>query len=108
MERSRSDRTVPVQSSGILLDPVTSQVTIDGNSVTLLPTECRLLAFLMKHEGCHYKAKALYREIWGMDDNGNIRTVLVHMHNLRRKVEKDPENPVHLLNIRGKGYTFHA
>ena len=62
----------------------------------------------MENSGRYYKAKELYREIWGMDDLGNTKTVLVHMHNLRGKVEDDPQKPVHILNVRGKGYTLSA
>ena len=79
-----------------------------GISIPLLPIEDRLLSFLMQHEGGFYKAKELYREVWGQDDAGNVRTVLVHIHNLRAKIEEDPENPSHILNVRGKGYTFHG
>ena len=83
-------------------------VTKNGKRISLLPIESRLLAFLMQNEGRFYKAKELYREIWGQDDMGNVRTVLVHMHNLRAKIEDNPENPRFILNVRGKGYTFYG
>ena len=47
-----------------------------------------------------------YQKIWGKDSLGDVRTVQVHIHNLRSKIEPDPAKPVYLCNVWGKGYVF--
>lgn len=48
-----------------------------------------------------FTANELYQKIWGRDSLGDVRTVQVHIHNLRGKTEPDPAKPVYL-----KGYVF--
>lgn len=72
----------------------------------LPPMECRLLAFLMEHEGQYFASEDLYRYVWGKDSYGDVRTVLVHIRHLRLKIEDDPNNPAYLKNIWGRGYAF--
>lgn len=105
-ERRHAVPECGLHSRELSLDVQKGVVKKGGESIHLLPIECRLLAFLMENEGRYYKAKELYREIWGQDDLGNARTVLVHMHNLRAKIENNMESPRHILNVRGRGYTF--
>ena len=53
-----------------------------------------------------FTANELYQKIWGKDSLGDVRTVQVHIHNLRSKIEPDPAKPVYLCNVWGKGYVF--
>ena len=46
------------------------------------------------------------RKIWGKESLGDVRTVQVHIHNLRSKIEPDPAKPIYLKNVWGKGYIF--
>jgi DNA-binding response OmpR family regulator len=50
----------------------------------------------------------LYDYVWGADNIGDTRTVMVHISNLRKKIEKDPANPKIIVNIKGVGYKFDA
>ena len=68
--------------------------------------EFKILAFLMQHTGHCYKASELYNHIWGKSSYGDHRTVVVHIHNLRKKIEKDPADPQLLQSVWGKGYCF--
>ena len=51
-------------------------------------------------------ANELYQKIWGKESLGDVRTVQVHIHNLRSKIEPDPAKPIYLKNVWGKGYVF--
>ena len=68
--------------------------------------EFKILAFLMQHAGQCYKASELYNHIWGKSSYGDHRTVVVHNHNLRKKIEQDPAEPQLLQSVWGKGYCF--
>lgn len=81
-------------------------VTFKGNHQILLPIEFRLLSFLMEHPKEFFKTKELYQIIWGVDSFGDNRTVIVHIHNIRKKLNDDMENPQIIRNERGRGYAF--
>ena len=60
----------------------------------------------MQNPGRTFKPNELYKLIWGKVDYGDHRTVIVHIHALRKKIEQDPVNPKYLKSIWGKGYIF--
>lgn len=78
----------------------------NGETHPLIQIEFKLLSFLMMHPNQAYKASELYRHIWGKSSYGDNRTVVVHIHNLRKKCEVDPANPKFIKSIWGKGYLF--
>ena len=69
--------------------------------------EYRILSLFARNPGTFFTANELYQKIWGKDSLGDVRTVQVHIHNLRSKIEPDPAKPVYLCNVWGKGYVFH-
>lgn len=77
--------------------------TSDGATARLSPIECKLLETLMRNPGRHYTARELYSLVWGMDSLGDARTVMVHVHNLRRKLGQSGEA---IVNEWGKGYAI--
>ena len=88
------------------LDSDTHILTIDGQEIFLISMEFRILAFLMQNVGKYFKSRELYAQIWGQDSQGDVRTVQVHIHNLRKKMGDDYAEPRYIKNVRGKGYTF--
>ncbi|MBN1266952.1 MAG: response regulator transcription factor [Anaerolineales bacterium] len=89
----------------ILIDPNRIEVHRAGKQVLLTPLEFRLLLFLAENPGRVFSRSELIESIWGYDSSvGSDRTVDVHILHLRRKLEKDPENPEHILTVRGAGY----
>ena len=89
-----------------ILDAQTHGVLKDGTIIKLSLIEFRILSFMMQNAGRYFTGEEIYKAIWGKDSYGDIRTVTVHMHNLRKKVETDAANPRHLKNEWGKGYVF--
>lgn len=80
---------------------VTKEETYD-----LVPIEFKLLSFLMQHPKQCFKASELYNHIWGKSSLGDDRTVVVHIHNLRKKIEPDLTSFCYIKSVWGKGYTF--
>ena len=78
----------------------------DGRSVHLADMEYRILTLFVRYPNTFFTANELYQKIWGKESLGDVRTVQVHIHNLRSKIEPDPAKPVYLKNIWGKGYVF--
>ena len=85
------------------LDESTSQALRDGKPLPLSQMEYRLFSWFMRHPGRHASAEEIYQALWGHESDGDARTVQVHIHNLRRKIEADPSQPQYLKSVWGKG-----
>lgn len=91
----------------IELDPECFAVSRNSQPVNLTPTEFRMLYHLVRHPGRPFGREELVEAVWGYDSEVlNDRTVDVHIHHLREKLENDPENPRWLVTVRGIGYRF--
>lgn len=82
------------------------QVYLAGHPVHLNHKEFQLLLLLAQQPNRVWTAEQLYNQIWGYYSSGELQTVKVHISNLRRKVERDPANPIYIRTIRGFGYKF--
>jgi DNA-binding response OmpR family regulator len=75
-----------------------------GVDVHLTRTEFRLLTELAGAAGKVVTREELLRRVWGYDYFGDTRLLDVHVRRLRRKVERDPDDPRCVLTVRGRGY----
>jgi len=83
----------------------TRTVRRKGEVVELTPKEFDLLLALLERQGAVASRQELLKEVWGYENAEiNTRTVDVHLSELRRKLEEDPSEPVHLLTVRKAGY----
>ncbi|HRQ14943.1 MAG TPA: response regulator transcription factor, partial [Promineifilum sp.] len=81
------------------------EATVDGQAVSLTPTETKLLYILVRNGGRIVTTDFLLNRIWPLQEAREDR-LHVHVHRLRGKIEQDPNNPVYILAERGIGYTF--
>ncbi len=88
---------------GLELDEEKASVTLDGNSVKLTPLEFKVLALLMKHPGRVFSAEELYERVWN-ERAITTDTVMVHIRNIREKIELNPKKPRYLKVVWGVGY----
>jgi DNA-binding response OmpR family regulator len=100
---TRRSQTAKVSAAGIEIDPQRMEVTVDGQEVSLTPTEFRLLELMVRHPGRIFSAQQLLQEVWGEDEH-SVNLVEAHMSKLRRKVESNPHHPGKLKTIRSQGY----
>lgn len=88
----------------LTLDTETLTLEKNGEPVNLTATEYKILALLMKSPGRVFTKMQIYEEVNGdyyaTDDN----TMMVHISNLRDKIEQDPKNPKYIKTVRGLGY----
>ena len=81
------------------------EVFADGNPLILTDTEYAILLLFVTHRHQIFSAEHLYETVWKESYYyGANNTVMVHIRNLRKKIEKDPKNPVLIKTIWGKGY----
>jgi DNA-binding response OmpR family regulator len=79
-------------------------VYLRGEAVALRPKEFELLMALVRRKGNGVGRLELLREVWGYGSDVVSRTVDTHVGELRRKLEKDPARPRHILTVRKTGY----
>ena len=83
----------------------TEEVRKDGRLLELTDTEYAILKLLTTNRRQIFSAERLYESIWHEPYYyGANNTIMVHIRNLRRKIEPDPKNPVLIKTIWGKGY----
>ncbi len=90
----------------VTVDLGTRAVTRGSKPVRLTHLEFELLSFLCRSVRRVYTREQLLREVWGLRQAGQVRTVDNFVAQLRAKLEDDPERPRHLLTVRGSGYRF--
>ena len=89
---------------GLLIDLERHEVSVDGTPVQLTRSELRLLAFLAREPGRVYSRRSIMQHLWNSDFVGDERAADLHVSNIRRKIERDPDNPQRLVTVRGAGY----
>ena len=89
---------------GIELDDKAKTVTVDGEPVSLTPTEYDILRLFMQHPGEVISPKEIYRKVWNDAPFGAESTVAVHIRHLREKIEINPAEPRYLKVVWAQGY----
>ncbi|HOE70754.1 MAG TPA: response regulator transcription factor [Brevefilum sp.] len=82
------------------------EVWVEGKLVKLRPTEYRLLYHLVQNAGWVLTHDQILTKVWGYEYRDEPHYVRLYINYLRKKIEKDPANPVYLLTERGVGYRF--
>jgi DNA-binding response OmpR family regulator len=107
LDQAGESRRGQILSFGdVVVDLDTRTVIRAGQPVKFTHREFELLRFFCQ-SGCRvFSREQLVREVWGLQHAGQARTVDNFVAQLRAKLEKDPDNPKHLLTVRGTGYRF--
>ena len=98
-----------ISIGGIRITTTKNEVYKDDVAVSLTELEYQILLLMMRQPGKLFSARDLYERVWKVpylhSCNG---TVLVHIRNLRVKLEEDPGDPKHIKTVWGKGYYFDS
>jgi DNA-binding response OmpR family regulator len=104
---SEPDRTTGiVTSADVTLDPDRRQARVRGDLVALTKQEFDILYLLASRRGIVFSRAALIEKVWGGDTYVTERTVDSVVSRLRRKIERDPNDPEMILTAWGVGYAF--
>lgn len=107
LRRSNQSENNAVLSIGnITLDLVARSVMRNNIPIKLTATEYKLLCLFAKNEGRVLTHQYLLKEIWGMGYVTETQYLRVFVGTLRKKIEEDPNNPLHILTESGVGYRF--
>lgn len=107
-----ANQTAPAESevydrSGLYLCLNSRQCTLNGETLSLTPTEFNIMWYLCKNHGRVIAAEELFEAIWGekyFESSNN--TVMAHIARLREKMREPPRKPKYIKTVWGVGYTI--
>ena len=102
---SKSDK---IEIRGLSLDKSSRRVFINEKEVVLTTKEFDLLIYLAANPNKVFTKQELFERIWGLNSQGDLPTVTVHIRKIREKIEIDPSNPQYIETIWGVGYRFEV
>ncbi len=97
-----------ISTGDLTLDPGAHKVTLAGEQVDLSPREFDLLHIFMLNPGRVISNAELVSAIWGPEFTGQPQALYVHIRWLRKKIERDPDDPQRILTVHGIGYRFET
>lgn len=92
----------------IVMDDIAKKVMVNGEEISLTPTEYGILKVLMDRPGKVCSPKEIYKEVWSGDPYGAEGTIAVHIRHIREKIEADPANPRYIKVMWGQGYKLEG
>lgn len=103
--KNSSEDDVVNLNSNVIVNFESRTVAKDGTEVKLKPKEYDLLEFLLKNKNRVFSREELLDKVWGMDYDGELRTVDVHVRRLRAKLDDENEKSI-IETIFGVGYVM--
>ena len=88
---------------GLEINEDSVEAFVDGEPVKLTPIEYKILLLLMKNPGRVFSAEEIYERVWN-ERAVNTDTIMVHVRNIREKIEINPKDPKYLKVVWGVGY----
>ena len=90
----------------VCMDDPAKTVTVDGEPISLTPSEYGILRLLMQNPGKVFSSAKIYEAIWNETGTGSESAVAVHIRHLREKIEINPSDPRYIKVVWGQGYKF--
>ena len=110
LRRVYKEQLTPVmrfQFGGVTADFARMEFSKNGEPISLAAKEADLLRLLINQRGQVLTREQILKQVWSEQQFITERTVDVHIAWLRQKLEDDPQNPKHILTVRGEGYRFN-
>ncbi|GGS51671.1 MULTISPECIES: response regulator [Actinokineospora] len=103
-----ADQSPVVETETFTVDLAAKKVRRDGAEVHLTPTEWGILEILVRNRGRLVAQKQILRDVWGPAYATETHYLRVYLAQLRRKLERQPSRPRHLITEPGMGYRFEG
>lgn len=103
--KDESNVSQSISIDGLTINTSSNEVILDGKEVILTEIEYRILLIMAQHRKKIFSSQNLYESVWKEPYFYSCNnTVMVHIRNLRRKLENDPQNPRYIKTVWGRGY----
>ena len=103
MVKHEEENTNVFEVGGLELNTDTREVILDGKSIRMTPSEFKILELLIRNPGRVFSAEEIYERVWN-EQAINTDTIMVHVRNIREKIEINPKKPKYLKVVWGVGY----
>ena len=106
LRRGKGETDGAIRSGDLEIDLAARRVCRRTEEIPLTKTEFDILALLVRRAGEVITRDEFLDQVWGSEVYVTHRTIDTHVASLRRKIEPDPERPIHVQGVRGVGYRF--
>lgn len=103
-QQPNSSHPKRIRFGKVILDYKTHRAWLEDKELNLSPREYSMLELFMQNPKRIYSRDELIEKVWGLDFDGDSKTVDVHICWLRQKIEEDPNKPKIIQTVRGFGY----
>ncbi len=104
--QTQTNQETSIKAGDLVIDLARHVVTRGGSEVKLTATEFKLLAYLAQNTGRVLTHQSILSKVWGIEYIDDVEYLRVYISQLRKKLEKDPRHPRHLLSEPAVGYRF--
>ena len=104
LRRAYKNESELITLSSCTIDLNNASVNKNGNQLSLTPTEIQILRKLYSNKNYIVSTETICDTIWGLDSSGYEKSLMVHIRNIREKIESSPSKPDHLITVKGLGY----
>jgi two-component system OmpR family response regulator len=106
-QREAAPRQLSLSVADLDLDLITRAARRGGEEIRLMPTEYRLLEYMMRNSGQVLTRTMIFEAIWGYHFDPGTNLIDVHLGRLRRKIDRPGQKPL-IQTVRGSGYALNA
>ena len=93
-----------IEINDLIIDKRRHAVTVSRKEVSLTPLEFSILELLASHRGQVFNVEKIYQSVWKEDKYLSDNTIMVHIRNIREKIEDNPREPRYIKTVWGVGY----
>ena len=108
LSAKRGQAGSPIRIADLEIDEECFMVSTPHAKVILSAKEFQILMLMAQNPDRVFRPEDLFLHVWNTPALGDARTVMVHISNLRKKIEPDPSIPKYIVTIRGAGYKFNG
>ena len=94
----------PYRAKGLEIDFLKRSIAVNGQAIHLTPIEYKIVAFLAQNSGKVMTYSAVMNNVWGPYSESDNKILRVNRANIRRKLERNPAQPVYIFTEVGVGY----
>jgi two-component system OmpR family response regulator len=92
----------------LVIDKKGKIVFKENMEISLTPAEYKLLSYMAENKNINLSRNIIIQKVFGIEYDGYDRTIDAHIKNIRKKIEKDPKNPIYIITVFGLGYRFEG
>lgn len=104
LRRAYKDESELIELTGCTIDLNNASVEKDHQHLSLTPTEIQILRKLFANKNYIVSTESICDTVWGVENFGYEKSLMVHIRNIREKIEISPSKPNHLITVKGLGY----